>query len=200
MILDTMASSSLHIPQTVASIPSCCILLPLFCIRPSSETVAPKVFEVDLPVNPNKSCWSISSCNGLVLITNNGDELFLCNPCTKQIKKLPDPGMEKKDYVANFGFGYDKLNDDFKVVGLFRRRSGMNGSFMYGEIKVFSLRNNFWRGIENLKNLAEEICNDYYFHYASGSLHWCVSDGPRWKIAGFDLANETMLNSTLQTV
>ncbi|CAI9117833.1 OLC1v1019318C1 [Oldenlandia corymbosa var. corymbosa] len=159
----------------------------------SSETAIPKVFDIDLP---HKSFWAVGSCNGLVLVTNRNNELFLCNPCTKELKKLPKNGMENRHFHHIYGFGYDKLHDDYKVLGLFKILSSTPGGIMVDyELKLFSLRNNLRHEIEVPENVDPGNCKGHYLKYLSGNIYWCITDGGtgrrRWKIVCFDLTNET---------
>ncbi|KAF3674659.1 putative F-box/kelch-repeat protein-like isoform X2 [Capsicum annuum] len=88
----------------------------------------------------------VGSVNGLVCLamTHYGGliDLFLWNPSIRKHKKLPNyrPYVfsryledEYSDY--QFGFAYDELQDDYKVVGRVR---GI-------EVKIYSLRSDSWR-------------------------------------------------------
>ncbi|CAI9117821.1 OLC1v1019306C1 [Oldenlandia corymbosa var. corymbosa] len=165
----------------------------------SSETPTGRVFEIDFPMESSKkSVRPVGSCNGLVCLRTCGNrELYLCNPCTKIYKKLPKTGMQiRRGNKSCFGLGYDKLNDDYKIVELFH--DGTNKitechdgtiSILYiYAIGVYSLKNNSWREIKNLRVEVPDKFRKYYLHYASGKLHWQVDGG---KIACFDLENET---------
>ncbi|KAK6784298.1 hypothetical protein RDI58_017753 [Solanum bulbocastanum] len=72
----------------------------------------------------------LGSCNGLLLISNTVDEIALWNPSTRKYKKLPFLGIARNDEVrVNFGFGYDVINDDYKVVRIVQFPGSEKGSF-----------------------------------------------------------------------
>ncbi|CAI9117836.1 OLC1v1019321C1 [Oldenlandia corymbosa var. corymbosa] len=151
----------------------------------SSETASPnEVIDVNHLLNPNALVWPVSSCNGLVCMKTNNSVLLLFNPCTRKFKKLPQTGLEYR--TADFGFGYDKLNEDYKVFGIYHLISSRT------EIRVYSLKNNSWR---NLKIRYRGICRDTCLQYACGNVFWrrsefTQSNGVRDIIARFDLGNE----------
>ncbi|CAI9117831.1 OLC1v1019316C1 [Oldenlandia corymbosa var. corymbosa] len=151
---------------------------------PETETACAKVSEIRSLVK-NKSIWPIGSCDGLICLRNMYNDLFLCNPCTKQITKLPK--MKGIDCALNFGFGYDRLNCDYKIVALIP--TAINNRF---ELKVYSLKSKSWRGIKDPKVSVRGNQLADYLQHASGKLHWLIIDDLSVsKIASFDLANET---------
>ncbi|CAI9117832.1 OLC1v1019317C1 [Oldenlandia corymbosa var. corymbosa] len=153
-----------------------------------TKTDVPKVSEIDYLVR-NKSVWPIGSSNGLVCMRSNISVLFLCNPTTKEFNRLPKTCMERRDRKLDFGFGYDRLNDDYKIVALIP--TSVDSSI---EVKVYSLKKNLWRGVEEDRKIRVRVSQFAdYFQNTGGKLHWRVLiDGvPYLKIASFDLADET---------
>ena len=87
--------------------------------------------------------------NGLIcLCMENKSEFVVCNPSTRKYRKLPRvPRMFGKEFegveVPLCGFGYDRVNDDYKVVKI-------------GEcekctvVVVYSLKSNSWKGFRIL--------------------------------------------------
>ncbi|CAI9098618.1 OLC1v1035297C1 [Oldenlandia corymbosa var. corymbosa] len=153
-----------------------CSLNPL--LYPASSS--PKEFNVDSEV---KSYHYITgSCNGLVCI-----EIDRAYIDPRKAKQLPDAGG-----FPSFGFGYDKLNDDYKEVGAFQIDNNIT-------IKVHSLKNDLWHWVEGGKIEGRIIrWPKYPLQYAGGKFHWFVMDGKcngfnvvTHKIASFDLADET---------
>lgn len=63
------------------------------------------------------------SCNGLVCVSLSPRKIILWNPTTKKSKMLPSSGTFYTILFFNFniafGFGYDELHDDYKVVEFF---------------------------------------------------------------------------------
>lgn len=63
-----------------------------------------------------------SSChNGIICVADVFENLYLWNPSIRQCKKLPFPPKPCTDTMLefNFGFGYDSISDDYKVIRLF---------------------------------------------------------------------------------
>ncbi|MBA0587365.1 hypothetical protein Gorai_000497 [Gossypium raimondii] len=121
------------------------------------------------------------SCNGLVCIAPDEDTLFLFNPSTRESKRIPDP---PSGFVPNgwsfYGFGYDFVNDDYKVV-----KVGC------GTVCVYSLRTDSWRivcSFPYVDNVSESGV------LLNGTIHWMVSfeDGVdcRCVVAAFSLEEE----------
>ncbi|CAI9117825.1 OLC1v1019310C1 [Oldenlandia corymbosa var. corymbosa] len=103
-------------------------------------------------------------------------ELILCNPCTREYKKLPDTGIGRGNEAGFgwiFGFGYDKLNGDYKLVGIYW---GLYSDSDY-KIIVSSLKNNSRRKMDDLKVGVPSFGKRFYLEYASGKLYWPVHDG-----------------------
>ncbi|XP_031113999.1 F-box/kelch-repeat protein At3g23880-like [Ipomoea triloba] len=148
-------------------------------------------FHIDYPMKtPHNSVWIIGSCNGLVCIAIEEKYLFIWNPTTGKFKKVPDPGVKlKAGFYFMYGFGYDELNDDYKVVGVFCVFHATNSCET--EVMVYSMKGDFWRKIEDLKGgfLLNEAGK-----YANGKIHWAVSPfgaSSGWEIVSLDLAKET---------
>ncbi|GFZ17120.1 F-box and associated interaction domains-containing protein [Actinidia rufa] len=137
------------------------------------------------------------SCNGLICLSNALDTVVLWNPSTRESIKLPYASIESQnqsrvDPIRVYGFGYDRISDDYKVVRIVVLR-GVDGdeSFQY-EVKVYSLRWNSWHRAQefphypNLKKTGGVL--------ASGALHWVVSPetafGKSHLIVSFDLGVE----------
>ncbi|CAI9093292.1 OLC1v1028761C1 [Oldenlandia corymbosa var. corymbosa] len=163
---------------------------------PASETTTVEVFDLDCRLSPTNSLFFVGSCNGLLCIFHMRNEVFyLHNPCTTKLKGLPDSGIHRGYGICrNFGFGYVRCSDDYKVLGLFKILiESLNGpvSFKY-EFRLYSLKNNSWRKIEDLKIGIPKLEFLDNFKFASENLHWLVDDGiDGLRIGRFDLANET---------
>jgi hypothetical protein len=100
----------------------------------------------------NKDCFFvIGSCNGLLCLFGheeyNGyrDWWFrFWNPATRTISEKLGSSREcdhfHLNWAVHFTLGYDKSRDTFKVVHLFPKTT---------KVRVFNLRNNVWRNIQN---------------------------------------------------
>ncbi|KAJ1405648.1 F-box-like domain superfamily [Sesbania bispinosa] len=89
----------------------------------------------------------VGSCNGLLCFAIKGDFVLLWNPSTRVSKKSPPLGNNwRPGCYTDFGIGYDKKNDDYKVVAVF---CDPNVSFSESKVKVYSMANNSWRKIQD---------------------------------------------------
>ncbi|KAG8388460.1 hypothetical protein BUALT_Bualt02G0128100 [Buddleja alternifolia] len=103
----------------------------------------------DYPYEANDWIWLEGSCNGLVCVSLSVSTLILWNPATRKLKALPDSGIDlSSDYYGlTYGFGFDELHDDYKVVEFFRFDRHM--SEIEIQVKVYSLRTNSWKILSN---------------------------------------------------
>ncbi|XP_055962125.1 F-box protein CPR1-like [Mercurialis annua] len=140
----------------------------------------------------NHSIKILGSCNGLLCISNIVDDIALWNPSIRTYRVLPYLPVELKRYfgmcscrVSVFGFGYDCVFHDYKVVRI-AQFSGVDRKSFESEVKVFSLRKNFWRRIADMP-----YCVLYPGEngvYANGALHWLVSRSPDFDVANIIVA------------
>ncbi|KAI3523635.1 hypothetical protein L1887_01908 [Cichorium endivia] len=148
--------------------------------------------ELDYPLkHPLKSVWIAGSCNGLLFIAIEIDNLFIWNPSTRRSNRLPDGGLKVRSgsYVL-YGFGYDKSRDDYKVVGiscLFRK-----GTKYDTKVKIYSLKTGNWKKIGDFPH---GIPLDDSGKFSNGALHWLASQkfgsSYSWTIVSLDLTTET---------
>ncbi|GMI74249.1 CONSTITUTIVE EXPRESSER OF PR GENES 1, CONSTITUTIVE EXPRESSER OF PR GENES 30 [Hibiscus trionum] len=128
------------------------------------------------------SCTQIfGSCNGLLALHNSDrEELSLWNPSTTRTQMLPFTDMEFPPWSLGFqfivyGFGYDPISDDYKLVRIVQFHGKDQDSNDY-EVRVYSLRTDFWRRIKDFPFHLE-------YEYQSGvpannALHWLASKKP----------------------
>ncbi|CAH2071490.1 unnamed protein product [Thlaspi arvense] len=150
------------------------------------------------------------SCNGLIGLSNSPTDLSIFNPSTRQIHRLPPSPIDLPDgsttrgYVF-CGFGYDSVNDDYKVVRMVQFKQDSDDEFGFSfpyEVKVYSLKRNSWKRIESVLPSIQLL---FYFYYhllyrrgygvlAGNSLHWVLPRRPGLIafniIVRFDLASE----------
>ncbi|OMO85440.1 hypothetical protein COLO4_21619 [Corchorus olitorius] len=134
----------------------------------------------------------VGCCNGLICI-HSRDTLFLLNPTLGIDKRLPDLGFKRRGaFRTVYGFGYDASVDDYKVVRVFTHQ--IKG-FEYASksiVRVYSLRTNSWRRIQDL---AFGTPDDNTGKYVDGSLNWSAfrrqETGFSWIVVSLDLAQET---------
>ncbi|KAG5593422.1 hypothetical protein H5410_043936 [Solanum commersonii] len=161
-----------------------------------------EAFDLKYPIEDNSKLIDIlGSCNGLILLMGYIACLLLWNPTTRMHKKLPNPRPRWKNYYDDYGFGYDELHDDYKVVGIFYISGRSHGN----EVKIYSLKSDSWTNIdycdEDILNTADSDrtmrLRDSGF-FANGKLHWdTITFSPNFddvhkcrRIICFDLANE----------
>ncbi|KAL8544496.1 hypothetical protein ACS0TY_004894 [Phlomoides rotata] len=140
---------------------------------------------VDLGINfqrPMESVYLVGSCNGLVCILLDRRRFVLWNPTTRMLKNLPPfDNKMRHGSITKYGFGFDELNDDYRVFGLL---SVFCVSGAYFPIrKVYSLRANSWKVVEG-KDASP--FDEKGFH-VSGKLHWNIRYAQKCGIASFDL-------------
>ncbi|VVA93154.1 unnamed protein product [Arabis nemorensis] len=170
-----------------------------------------KVSDVEHPLQAGGLTEVFGSCNGLVGLTNSPSDMAIFNPSSRKIHRLP---VEPVDFPEGtitlefvfYGFGYDSVNDDYKVVRMIQCKC-QGGEENFGfpfEIKVFSLKRNSWKRI-SLDFEVQILFVYFYYHLlyrrgngvlASNSLHWVL---PRSQgviafntIIRFDLASEEL--------
>ncbi|KAK6237948.1 hypothetical protein QUC31_003417 [Theobroma cacao] len=134
------------------------------------------------------------SCNGLVCLINSMT-IVLWNISTRDYKIILNKSWKERDAwwkISNFyGFGYDTINDDYKIVKVVQEVDSLTDTLI-SEAKIYSLKTNTWRR-------GEEI--PYYFCYPSvmgtfvcGALHWNAIKEKIWgyprSIIAFDVETE----------
>ncbi|XP_057810366.1 F-box/kelch-repeat protein At3g23880-like isoform X2 [Salvia miltiorrhiza] len=98
-----------------------------------------QVSDLSYPFELVENYRVMGTCNGLLLVRLNYTEVILWNPSTRTCKKLPHFGVElaEDDLLGDFGLGYDKSKDDYKVVGFFDTSSGCS-AFANGKLYYFT--------------------------------------------------------------
>ncbi|KAF3639825.1 F-box protein CPR1-like [Capsicum chacoense] len=96
----------------------------------------------------------------------------LLNPSTGESKTFPSSPFELPKSVQNspvyvtFGIGYNSTCDDYTIV---RMAHEFGGHYRY-EMKLYSLKNNSWRKIQDLPHPifhAGSVCC-----FLNGAFHW----------------------------
>ncbi|XP_060170529.1 F-box protein CPR1-like [Lycium barbarum] len=138
----------------------------------NSRVVTPKELTNPL-LSSEYSTKVVGSCNVLLLISNTVHDIALWNPSTGKYKKLPVLGVGDNPVHVSFGFGYDVINDDYKVVRIVQFSGSKKGSFR-SDVKVYSLKSSCWRGVDGqLPYFLRYV--DQPGVYLNGSLHWVPS-------------------------
>lgn len=127
----------------------------------------------------------VGSCNGVVCLWKNDIDILLWKPATRKIRVLPIPTnipipfmLLQSDAV---GFGYDHLNDDYKVVRFVD--SQLEGIM----VTVYGLKSNSWTRADTITNRIRLRMN--FGLFVDGTLYWLAAKGPHIIVA-FDLGVE----------
>ncbi|KAF9614662.1 hypothetical protein IFM89_019790 [Coptis chinensis] len=111
---------------------------------------------------------TLSCCNGLVCLTDDGNTICLWNPSTRRHRILPQPLVARNPsgYTFNMGFAYNSIEKDYVVVRLVVTARFQN----LCEVEIYSLRDNSWTRIQNI---SHTICRDNKgVVFFVGALHW----------------------------
>ncbi|PIA58338.1 hypothetical protein AQUCO_00500337v1 [Aquilegia coerulea] len=95
--------------------------------------------------------------------------MYICNPATRDYVKLPKFKSIISSLVFGFGFGFDVINKEFKVVVVIKPFFGSQR-----EAQVYTLgSSNCWRTVNNAPKE-----NFFYSSsaFVNGSLHWFAYD------------------------
>ncbi|KAK1367167.1 hypothetical protein POM88_042728 [Heracleum sosnowskyi] len=136
----------------------------------------------------------VGSCNGLLCLYQRKTDIYLWNPATRKCKELP---TAPTDFIRPFdidpsflcGFGYDAVNDDYKVLRILHPdRRDLAGS----KVIVYSLKSNSWKRLQDISN--HFILVRYWGIFMGGALHWItvktLGSESCLSILAFDLATE----------
>uniref|UniRef100_A0A1J3JCF8 F-box/kelch-repeat protein n=1 Tax=Noccaea caerulescens TaxID=107243 RepID=A0A1J3JCF8_NOCCA len=133
----------------------------------------------------------IGSSNGLVCISPGGSAIYLYNPTTEESKRLPETVRPKsREYGEQFqtyGFGFDDLTGDYKVLKLIAADSDdvLNAS-------VYSLKADSWRRVRDLRYEHNDGFNSGV--NLNGAIHWVftLKEGNQNQrlVLAFDLQTE----------
>nr|XP_017217798.1 PREDICTED: F-box protein CPR30-like isoform X2 [Daucus carota subsp. sativus] len=133
------------------------------------------------------------AAKGLVCVAKEEmNEIVLFNPATRKARKLPSalpefPRSFHSVETSICGFGYDHVNDDYKVVKIAECQIQFRG-FM---VIVYSLKSNSWTRVRNVP--SNVVFYLKWGVFASGAVHWLGSKNPGHgleTIVGFDLGLE----------
>ena len=135
--------------------------------------------------------------HGLICLSDHNRDIFLCNPMTRQFRKLPptilvipEPEGPISLRLGVVGFGYDVKCRDFKVVKVVSLRRGF---VRYpSRVEIYDLRKDRWREIKTLVDV-NFLCHPSFDMYHEGTFYWLGIHLPSEKeaILTFDMSKET---------
>ncbi|XP_047339494.1 F-box protein CPR1-like [Impatiens glandulifera] len=113
--------------------------------------------------------------NGLVCMSTSMDIFYIWNPSTRKSIQLPFSPLQMTEHPDIFqehtcGFGYNRINDDYKVVRLVVFKTDVNGDFINFEIEVYSLKTNLWHKPEKFRHYPNSCGTSDSI--AGGAMHW----------------------------
>ncbi|CAN0862272.1 F-box protein CPR1 [Linum grandiflorum] len=121
----------------------------------------------------------MGSCHGLVCysLSNYPHGFVVLNPSTGERHTLSNPSNDSRigDQLLAYGFGYDELSDDYKVVKILCTSSVDPDNNLSYTAEIYGIRSNgFYRTIP----LPTEDWNGYLSTcigvFFGTSLHWCT--------------------------
>ena len=123
----------------------------------------------------------VGSCNGILcfsdFVTSMSNDVYLWNPSIRKFKRLPNTCLNQTQVLnVAHGFGYDSLNNDYKVV----RFSWTRTKWMPPpEVEVYSLSSDSWKSVELGISWRPNVISYGFngilaFPFVSGHLHWMI--------------------------
>ncbi|KAL4580325.1 hypothetical protein LXL04_016515 [Taraxacum kok-saghyz] len=143
---------------------------------------------LDLNLSPNfqnSQLFPIGSVNGLICLSQFGletDNIYICNPITREYMILPTQKYHKENYEnIVYSFGVGSLTHEYKVIRIFQID-------ITSKAEIYTLGTGQWRSIGHVPYRLTES----YPPFLNGHAHWitCTKNYPK-KICVFNFDNET---------
>ncbi|XVE94674.1 hypothetical protein REPUB_Repub02eG0029200 [Reevesia pubescens] len=153
------------------------------------------VVEYSPPVSLD-SYQVLPSCNGLVCFYGLHGGVYVCNPSTKDIFRLPDFEAEGfRSLISICGFGFDETSGKYKVIK-FLEPNLEAVIFDVDDLsfEIFTMGNNSWRKISYHPCFGFQ--HDEPPVFLGGFFYWITDDSPpegntsSFSIVSFDVGNE----------
>ncbi|XP_058746875.1 F-box/kelch-repeat protein At3g23880-like [Vicia villosa] len=157
-------------------------LEPLF--ENSSTPIEPVTF---CSMKNSKRCI-IGSCNGLLCVFHSyHNTVELWNPSIR-FKSNKSPQVVSRDWlIMQYGFGYDQVNDKYKVLLVARHKRDFTQSLT----KIYTFGENIWKTIPNFSIRPTRRIGKF----VNGTLNWMVYKGGvhsnQFMIFSFHVEKET---------
>jgi len=146
-----------------------------------------KVAVLDLP-GANKALF-VGSCNGILcllgIVCRGACTVRLCNPSIRKFKDFPPVvklSTSNTNKLMMYGFGYDTVSDNYKVVIGSAPHSSDN-LVSETDVKVHTSGTNFWKNIQKFP--IDCVVVQETGKFVSGTINWLVSQYYAMKIQYF---------------
>ncbi|KAI3790295.1 hypothetical protein L2E82_03240 [Cichorium intybus] len=122
---------------------------------------------------PYKRCYDIiGSCNGILCLYDYGKHsISLWNPSIRRKLPVPDCPDQRLSSWIPFGFGFDPIANDYKIVGVL-------SNSIYGENPkssfVYSMKTGAWCAIASPSTPFNWKYANSKAHCVNGTLHWVL--------------------------
>ncbi|KAG5552405.1 hypothetical protein RHGRI_010472 [Rhododendron griersonianum] len=124
--------------------------------------------------NPGSRFHIFGSCNGLLclygcIVEKSFPILLLWNPLVGKGVAVPGPGVG--GWFQTFGFGFDELRNDHKVVAIL----ALDIQGFQPQVEIYSLNSGMWREISP-EALRCPVPFKFPQAYLNGVAHWVATD------------------------
>ncbi|KAK9696857.1 hypothetical protein RND81_08G001600 [Saponaria officinalis] len=131
--------------------------------------------------------------NGVVSISNATKScVYLYNPSTRTSHCVRKSHVMYPDDYVVFGFGYDELCDDFKLLRIIQCRESYCHVKFYNEAKFYSLKDDSWKWVSDMPFML--VYKDNHGVFVDKGFHFIVVkdefDAMFKFIARFDVGKE----------
>ncbi|PWA49410.1 F-box domain-containing protein [Artemisia annua] len=164
----------------------------------NDEDITTTSTEITFPLVQYSIKWEkiLGSCNGLVLAKDEDGAIFLINPTTQEVRKVPSSpfALPFDESFVMHGFGYNPCTQDYHVITISywdETENEHHPDYTYMYVNIYSLCENSWMELSDspydhaFGNLTSGVL-------VNGKLHWLTSRRPCYTtvIAAFSLVNK----------
>ncbi|KAL5062994.1 hypothetical protein RYX36_024731 [Vicia faba] len=161
-----------------------------YSLKPLFENWSTPVKPVTLGHMKNIKRCIIGSCNGLLCVFHSSQNTVkLWNPSIRFKSNKSPPAVSSHDWlILQYGFGYDQVNDKYKMLLVARHKRDFTQSLS----KIYTFGENIWKIIQNFSIRPTRRIGKF----VSGTLNWMVYksddiDDQLMNIFSFDVEKET---------
>ncbi|CAN0928524.1 F-box protein CPR1 [Linum grandiflorum] len=128
---------------------------------------------------PTRNLELIGSCHGLLCFSllNRSQDFVILNPSTGERRELASKPSQEGDRLHAFGFGYDELSDDYKVLRILRTTSASDPDINPSYIaEIYGVRSKGFFATITLpaSNWTNSCLRKSMGVFFGSSLHWCT--------------------------